>query len=98
MAVSLTAAQLVAALRFGDTSEELTEATRLLATTTALVERHAPDAPTAIQNEAVIRAAGWLFDMPHAQRTAAGDVLRNCGALALLLPWRIHRAGATDAA
>ena len=98
MAVDLTAAQLVAALRFGDTPEELTEATRLLASSTALVERHAPDAPTAIQNEAVVRVSGWLFDLPAAQRMAAGDVLRNSGAAALLLPWRVHRAGATDAA
>ena len=95
MAVTITAAKLAAALRLGDSAEETAEATRILASTTALVEKHAPNAPDAIQNEAVVRAGGWLFDMPAVQRTAAGDVLRNSGALALLLPWRVHRAGST---
>ena len=97
MAVSLTAAELTAALRLGDSAEEAADVARILATATALVVRHAPDAPDAIQSEAVVRVGGWLFDMPHAQRSASGDVLRNSGALALLLPWRVHRAGATDA-
>ena len=33
----------------------------------ALVERFAPDAPDAIKNEAVIRAAGWIY--MHASRS-----------------------------
>ena len=96
MGVTVDAAALRAALRLGDTTEETAEATRILASASALVVKHAPNAPTEIQNEAVVRAAGWLFDMPAAQRTAAGgDVLRSSGALALLLPWRVHRAGST---
>lgn len=95
MAVTITAAAFRAALRLGDTAEETAEATRILASVSALVLKHAPNAPDAIHSEAVVRAGGWLFDMPAAQRTAAGDVLRNSGALALLLPWRVHRAGST---
>ena len=53
MAVTLTAAQLAAALRLGSTDEETAQATRLLATCTEIVTKHAPDAPDAIQNEAV---------------------------------------------
>lgn len=95
MAVTLTAAEYRAALRLGATAEETADATRILASVSALVLKHAPNAPDAIHNEAVVRAGGWLFDMPAAQRTAAGDVLRNSGALALLLPYRTHRAGTT---
>ena len=98
MAVTLTAAaELATAIRVGDTPEEQAEVDRLLATSTALVLRHAPDAPSAIQNEATVRVAGYLFDMPQAGRGAGyADVLRNSGALALLLPWRVHRAGAVE--
>ena len=92
--MNLTAAQLAAALRLGDSAEETAQATRLLATATAWVTRHAPDAPAAIQDEAVIRVAGYLFDQQTASRGAAyADALRNSGAAALLLPWRVHRAG-----
>ena len=42
MAVTLTVEELAAALRLGDSPEELAEATRLLAYTSESVERHAP--------------------------------------------------------
>ena len=96
MAVTLTAAQLAAALRLGSTDEETAQATRLLATCTEIVTKHAPNAPDATANEAVIRVAGYLFDAPTAARGAGyGDILRNAGALSLLLPYRTHRAGTT---
>ena len=58
---------------------------------------HAPDAPGEIHSEAVVRTAGYLFDMPQAGMGAGyADVLRNSGALALMLPWRRHRAGVVD--
>ncbi len=97
MAVTLTAAALAEAIRVCDTPEETAQVERLLAVATALVVRHAPDAPGDIHGEAAIRVAGYLFDMPQAARGAGyADVLRNCGALALMLPWRVHRAGAAD--
>ena len=97
MPVTLTAAQLAAAIRVGDTPEEAAQVDRLLATATALVLRHAPDAPGDIHTEAAVRVAGYLFDMPQAARGAGyGDVLRNSGALALMLPWRVHRAGVVN--
>ena len=99
MAVTLTVAELAAAIRLGDTAEETAQATRLLTTATELVTKHAPDAPDAIQNEAAIRVAGYLFDMPQAaQGSGFGDVLRTAGALALLFQWRTHRAGSTGGA
>ena len=97
MAVTLTAAELATAIRVGDTPEEAAQVDRLLATATALVLRHAPDAPGEIHTEAAVRVAGHLFDMPQAARGAGyADVLRNSGALALMLPWRRHRAGVVD--
>ena len=96
MAVTIDAAALRDALRLGSTTEETAQATRLLATATAAVTKHAPNAPDAIQDEAVIRVAGYLFDAPTAARGAGyADILRNSGALALLLPYRAHRAGTT---
>ena len=96
MAVTRTAAELAAALRLGDSTEETAEATRLLAFATAAVTKHAPDAPDVVHNEAVVRLASYLFDMPNAGRGAGyADALRNSGAAAILLPYRVHRAGST---
>ena len=98
---ALTAAELAAAL-----GSDTATATRLLAVATALVNRYAPDAPVAIANEAVIRCAGWLYEAPSsgARMESIGDVrtsfspgatgaLRSSGAMALLSPWKIRRAG-----
>ena len=81
-------------------------AQRLGSTAAALVERYAPGAPQAIRNEAVIRAAGWLCQQPAAavRSESEGEIrtgyapamhaaLRHSGAMALLSPWKIRRAG-----
>ena len=72
----------------------------------ALVERHAPGAPQAVRNEAVIRTVGWLREAPAdgVRRMSAGpfdvsystamvSALRHSGAMAVLAPWRVRRAG-----
>ena len=102
MAVTITAAELAEAVGVDSTT-----AARLLAVASELVTRYAPDAPAAIQNEAVIRTAGWLAEQPAAAITGEteGDIrtayaptmqsaLRHSGAMALLSPWKIRRAGA----
>ena len=73
----------------------------------ALVERFAPDAPGAIKNEAVIRAAGWIhareprpvqaitidtIRIDFRERFFAPNAMLNSGARALLMPWRVRRA------
>ena len=76
-------------------------------TAAALVERYAPGAPGEIKNEAVVRTAGWLAEQPHAAirseetgeistsyNPASLSALRHSGAMALLSPWKIRRAGA----
>ena len=102
MAVTIKAAQLQSAL--GITDEV---ATRLLKVATILVERFAPGAPSQIQDESAIRTAGYLNEMPNApvRTETEGEVtteyavtrvsaLRHSGAMALLSPWKIRRAGA----
>lgn len=99
MAVTITAAELAAAIRVGDSTEEQAEVARLLSYATEAVTRHAPGStaapvPDAVHNEAVVRIAGYLFDQPLASRgTMHADALRNSGARAILLPYRTHRAG-----
>ena len=99
MAVSLTDAQLVAAL---GVSPELSA--RLLPVAVELVNRYAPGAPDAVASEAAIRCAGYLAEMPAAARVEKfGDVevqfgsglsaLRHSGGMAILAPWKIRRGG-----
>ena len=95
-------ASLAAAL--GEDDDDVTA--RLGATAAALVERFAPDAPAPIKCEAVIRCAGWLRDAPSygARMESEGEIstsftpsmtgaLRASGAMALLSPWKVRRAG-----
>ena len=102
MAVDINISALQIALGINSAS-----ATRLLPVASALVERYAPDAPEVVLNEAVIRCAGWLNEQPAAavRSESIGDVetayapsmhsaLRHSGAMALLSPWKVRRAGA----
>ena len=96
MAVSITATELMSALRVTDTGET-TEITRLLGVCSAVVVRYAPKAPEVLQNEAVIRMAGYLYDKPTSSRgTSFANAFKNSGAAVILLPYRVHRAGTTD--
>ena len=94
MAVTITVAELQAALRLGDTAEETAETTRLLAYSTEAVTQHAPSATETAMNEAVRRLAGYLFDQPEAGRGMAySNAMKYSGAARMLLPYRMHRAG-----
>ena len=103
MAISLTQAQLSAAIRLGDSPEETAESARLLIYVAEAIARHLgdayDDAPEVIVNEAAIRLAGYLFDMPNAGRGVSfANAGRNSGAWTILLPYRLHRAGSTSEA
>ena len=102
MAVTLTASALAQGLAVNQALAD-----RLLPVVTALVEQHAPGAPEAVQNEAAIRAAGWLAEHPSAavRSETTGDIrtsydpgmtsaLRHSGGQALLSPYKVRRAGA----
>ena len=99
MAVTVT--QLAAAIRAGDGVNAPSEPllgilTRLEGVASATVQLLAPDAPIGIQDEAVIRYAGYLYDTPSA---AAGDryaaAWRNSGAAALVAAWVVRRVDGT---
>ena len=79
MAVTITIAELQAALRLGDTAEETAEVTRLLAYATEAVTQHAPDASDTAMNEAVRRLPGSLFDQPEASRVMATQRSQELG-------------------
>ena len=98
MAVTLTVEQLRAALRLNDTAEETAEVTRLLGYVSTAVLKHAPDAPDVAHDEAAVRLAAYLFDMPAASRSDAySNSLRSSGAQRMLLPYRTHRLGLPEA-
>lgn len=105
MAVTLTLDELIEAACLDDV--DAASAARLLGVGIATVERYAPLAPEVVQNEAVVRVVGWLVDSPASNIMAAnvGEVrhdfavgqlsaLRHSGAMALLGPWKVRRAGA----
>ena len=92
--MALTDAQLLAALRLSDSPEETQQVVRLRPVARTMVQRFAPAAPELIKDEAVVRIAGYYFDLPYASRgTSLANAMANSGAGALLLPYREHRAG-----
>ena len=81
-----------------DSSEELAEVTRLLDYASGAVVVHVPIAPDSAHNEAVRRLVGYLYDMPEAARgDAYANAMRNSWAARILLAYRVHRAGYSDA-
>ena len=99
MAVTRTLAQLAADLRIGDGSTAPTGAVavvlaRIDATARAMVLEFAPTAPEAVQNEAYVRLAGWLYDADPSGSTPGGpSALRTSGAASILAPYKVRRAG-----
>ena len=102
---ALTAATACLKAALGENDDATAQ--RLGSTVAELVERYAPDAPQAIRDEAVIRCAGWLHEAPSSglrQQTVGPltveyapsmfSALRHSGAMALLSPWKVRRAGA----
>ena len=99
--VEIEAATTTLAAAIGS-SEEV--AGRLGPVVAALVAQYASGAPAAVKSEAVIRASGWLqrtkpglrkigissVDIEYASGQSA---LRNSGAMSLLSPFKIRRAG-----
>ena len=102
MAVTISAVEVAA-----ETGADSATAERLLAVASALVEKYGANAPEAVENESVLRISGFLFGQPKASIRAesVGSVsaeyapsrqsaLRHSGAMALLSPFKVRRAGA----
>ena len=61
----------------------------------AMIEEHAPSAPDAAHDAAMIRLVGWLYDSDPSSGITS-DALNSSGAGNVLRQWRIHRAGALE--
>ena len=110
MAVTISAEDLAAQLPSTVENPSLF-ATRILNFAPTLLEKHAPDAPEAMHNEATIRLGSYMADrgslsvaMISDQPVPAGVVLnqfsnafRYSGAQSLLLPWIEHGLGIVGA-
>ena len=120
MAVTLTIAQVKAQARFVDLWDHMPIRpgitnqrqipdefwTAKLKAVKAMVERYAPAAPEAVQNEAGLRAVAYLVDrfaartmvsrQGYSDNQAPGQIscLRHSGGMALLSPWKVRRGGA----
>lgn len=103
MAVSLTLAQLAVALRIiADATQAIPAGVQAtlqttLTAATAMVEEHAPNAPVAVQNEAVIRLASRLYDRSGAEARGTSPMVAS-GAAALLSQWRSRTSRAVPSA
>ena len=98
MAIDITVAALIAAVRVGGTAVEETEITRLRDYAIAEISQYVGTAYTTIDpiilNEAAIRLVGYLYDQPTIARGAAfANAMRNSGAGRMLFRFRVHRAG-----
>ena len=97
--MAVTDAILTRALRAGLSDDEQAEISRLRGVAEAVVGRYLWGAacPDAIEDEAVIRVAAYLYDQPTASRTNSfANALRNSGAVSMLAPFRIQRAGSIE--
>ena len=93
---TITVEEIAVACRIGDSADEMAEVTRLKSVAETLVDEHAPEAPTALKNEAVVRLCGYWFDSPNAPRGSSyANVMRNSGAGRLLLRYKVVRARGT---
>ena len=102
MAVTITALELAAALRIGDGTTALIEPqasilNRLLGAATAMIGEYVPDLDNPdVENEAVVRVAGYLYDSSPVGNRRFADVLALSGAQGILAPFRVQRALALD--
>lgn len=67
---------------------------RLLSAAGEIVGHYAPEAPTVIKDEAVIRLCGYWYDQPTAGRGQGwANAWTNSGAASLCMPWVVLRLG-----
>ena len=99
MTVTVTVSDVARSIRAVDSTDVTAELADLLAYASAEVVRIAPNAGNAVHNRAAIAIVGFCYDRPTAGREMAyANVIRNSGAGAMLLPYRVHRGGSTATA
>ena len=85
-------------------ADHLAAATRLQPVAKAIVTKYGgAGVPEAVSNEAIIRLCGYFMEGRFGAFAGAGVVIppqshaaafKNCGAQALVSPWKVRRAGA----
>ena len=96
--MAVTASDLAIELRLSvDGEDDLEEAQttvleRLISVADSLVTAYASSAPDDVKDEATIRCAAYLFDVPAGSANAPQNAMMYCGAHSLLSPWRVQRA------
>lgn len=98
MAVTVTVAEAAIAIRAATDAGEIPQAVStalaiMFPAAKALVEEYAPSAPGDVQNAALVRLLGWLYDAEPSD-PQVGRAMQVSGAGPLLARWRVHRAGA----
>lgn len=93
--MALTVADIAQAIRVPVDDFTTAEITRLQKFAETVIRRYADGAPEAIEDEATIRIIGYLYESPTVSNANA---LEKSGAAAMLLPYRVHRAGIVDGA
>ena len=91
----------------GTPSEDVQRRERVVEVAAELVCRFAPEAPDIVLKEAIYRTASWLLHSnqgsiskvetgPRSTEYAVSQTgaLRHSGAMSLLSPWKVRRAGA----
>ena len=97
MAVTISQTEATVAIRASVTATEIDSAVAavigiLFPAAATLVVHHAENAPDDIHNAALIRLLGWLYDADPSEPNL-GRAMEVSGAMSLLAPWRVHRAG-----
>ena len=86
------------------------EIARVADLVSARIQRYASGAPSTVKDEALIRGVAWLRDTYGAERVVlssgpassqpapvhSGPWFRQCGAMAMLSPWRVRNAGVVE--
>ena len=81
------------------TTPQISQLTRLLGVGEAYVELLISGAPAAIQDECIVRLAGYLYDAPVGRRDSHSNGWVNSGAGALAARWLTQSiAGSTGVA
>ena len=98
MAITITIAEIAAAIRVDDSAEETAEVSRIRDYSVVAISQHLgdayDDAPEVVVNMAATLLCGWLYDKPT---TTGGfsfaNAIKFSGAIRVLFPYKAHSVG-----
>ena len=98
MAITITIAEIAAAIRVNDSAEETAEVSRIRDYAIVAISQHLgpayADAPEVVVNMACSLLCGWLYDKPT---TTGGfsfaNAIKFSGAIRVLFPYKAHSVG-----